>query len=189
VHTFFSPQVITNLVVAVVVLGLAIAGIAWFGHVVRGELGRGASRAGGGALAASLEMIPPALMKEAIARGMVSPSQLAAMSDQERTFLLASLKQKLAADSPSTPERGVAQVRQVTTPAAPGAPAAVAPATPAPATPAPATPAPATPALPADLPPAMQAMLSAERLRVWCPMCGTELQLPTFPPMVARCAH
>jgi hypothetical protein len=48
--------------------------------------------------------------------------------------------------------------------------------------------APAARALPVDVPPAMRAILDAERPRFWCPMCGTELQLPTFPPLVSRCS-
>jgi DNA-directed RNA polymerase subunit RPC12/RpoP len=35
----------------------------------------------------------------------------------------------------------------------------------------------------------MLAILNAEKLRVWCSMCGTELQLPTFPPLLARCTN
>jgi hypothetical protein len=41
--------------------------------------------------------------------------------------------------------------------------------------------------IPDSLPPAMASLLDAEKLRVWCPMCGTELPLPVFPPLVARC--
>ena len=178
-NSIFSGPQFAYLIVAVIVLGLAFAGIVWVGRTIRGELGHGAERGGSAGSLAMLEQIPPAMMKEAIARGLVVPSQLAGMTEMERTFLFGSLKQKLAAT-------------QTETPAAPPMPAPVpAPAqvAPAPAA-APAPPAPthaAPPPLPADLPPAMAALVNAEKLRIWCPMCGTELQLPTFPPLLARC--
>jgi len=176
-NSIFSGPQFAYLIVAVIVLGLAFAGIVWVGRTIRGELGSG-SRGGSTGSLAMLEQVPPAMMKEAIARGLVVPSQLAGMTEMERTFLFASLKQKLAAAAdgqaaapPPTPAF-----------APPIMPAAVPAATP----PEPARPA---PVLPADLPPGMVALLNAEKLRIWCPMCGTELQLPTFPPLLARCAN
>jgi hypothetical protein len=163
-NSIFSGPQFAYLIIAAAVFGLALAAIVWVGRTIRGELGSGAARGGNSGSLAMLEQIPPAMMKEAIARGLVVPSQLAGMTEMERTFLFASLKQKLTSVSDSAPA-----------PVAPKAPAAVAPHSPA-------------PTLPADLPPAMAAMLNAEKLRVWCPMCGTELQLPTFPPLLARCA-
>jgi hypothetical protein len=150
------------LIIAVAVLGLSFAGIVWVGRIIRGELGASGQRGANSAGLAMLEQISPAMMKEAIAKGLVVPSQLASMTDAERMFLFASLKQKLAAPV--------------------AAPVVAAP------PPAPKLPAPA-PALPADIPPAMLAMLNADKFRAWCPMCGTELQLPTFPPLLARCAN
>jgi hypothetical protein len=164
-----GPQ-FAYLFIALVVLGLAFAGIVWVGRMIRGELGPGASRGGDSAGLAMLGQISPAMMKEAIAKGLVVPSQLAGMTEAERMFLFASLKQKLAAAA-------------VAPAAAPVAAPAVVPVVP----PAPAQ-EPALPALPADIPPAMLAILNAEKFRVWCPMCGTELKLPTFPPLLARCA-
>lgn len=149
-----GPQFV-YLVIAFIVLGLAIAGMVWVGKVIRGELGSGAERGANNAGLAMLEQISPAMMKEAIAKGLVVPSQLAGMTEMERTFLFASLKQQLA-PSPAP------------APAAAPRPAAV---------------------VPADVPPAMLAILNAEKFRAWCPMCGTELQLPTFPPLLARCTN
>lgn len=170
-NSIFSGPQFAYLIVAVIVLGLAFAGIVWVGRTIRGELGGGAARGGNTGSLAMLEQIPPAMMKEAIARGLVVPSQLAGMTEMERTFLFGSLKQKLAA-------------AQTETPAAPPMPASV----PAPVPVAPAaTATPVPPSLPADLPPAMAALVNAEKLRIWCPMCGAELQLPTFPPLLARC--
>lgn len=177
-NSIFSGPQLAYLVFALVVLGLGFAGIVWVGRIVRGELGSDAARgrdSDGLAGLAMLEQIPPAMMKEAIARGLVVPSQLAGMTNAERTFLFASLKQKLSAnvgaDPPAPPAAWVE-------PAGSSVPTAAAAAT-----------RPPDAALPADLPPAMLAILNAEKLRVWCPMCGTELQLPHFPPLLARCAN
>jgi hypothetical protein len=91
-----SPQLV-YVVIAIVVLALAFAGIVWVTRTIRGELGPGAAKGGDAAGLALLEQVPPAMMKEAIARGLVVPSQLAGMTAVERTFLFASLKRKLAA--------------------------------------------------------------------------------------------
>jgi len=163
---FSGPQM-GYMLIAIVVLGLSIAGVLWVGRVIRGELGASGQRGANAAGLAMLEQISPAMMKEAIAKGLVVPSQLATMTEAERMFLFASLKQKLAAAAAAAP-----------------APAAAVPATNHPLI---AAPAPPAAALPPDLPPAMVAILNAEKLRIWCPMCGTELQLPTFPPLIARC--
>ena len=187
-NSIFSGPQLAYLIIAVIVLGLAFAGIVWVGRTIRGELGSGAAHGGSTGSLAMLEQIPPAMMKEAIARGLVVPSQLAGMTEMERTFLFASLKQKLAAAART---EGAPPAAHTTAPAPAVAPAVAPAAAPIVAHPpashaAPAPPRPA-PALPADLPPGMVALLNAEKLRVWCPMCGTELQLPTFPPLLARC--
>ena len=168
--SIFSGPQLSYLVIAVVVLALAFTGIVWVGRTIRGELGSGASSGANPAGLKMLEQIPPAMMKEAIARGLVVPAQLAGMSDMERTFLFASLKQKLAGDSPAV--AGAVATAPLARPAPIPAPIA--------------TPVPPSPAL-AEIPAAMQAMLNADKLHIWCPMCGTELQLPTFPPLLARC--
>ncbi len=166
-----GPQFV-YLIIAFLVLGLAIGGMVWVGKVIRGELGAGADRGANNAGLAMLSQISPAMMKEALAKGLVVPSQLAGMTDAERTFLFASLKQKLAAAQ-----------GEPAAPAAVPAPRPIAAHVPAP------VPIPAAPPLPADIPAGMVAILNAEKLRVWCPMCGTELQLPTFPPLLARCTN
>jgi hypothetical protein len=160
-NSIFSGPQLAYLIIAVVVLALAFAGIVWIGKMIRGELGSSGARGGDPAGLAMLEQIPPAMMKEAIARGLVVPAQLAGMSEMERTFLFASLKQKLAAAAP-TP---VAAPTPITTPTPTVAP------------------------IPAAIPPALASLRDAEKLRVWCPMCGTELALPVFPPLIARCTN
>jgi hypothetical protein len=130
-------QLLAYLLVAIVVIVLAFGGIAWAGRKFRGELGSKSAPPRGGPVGPDApEQIPPAMVKEAIARGLVVPAQLAGMTPEERTFFFASLKEKLAPTAP----------------------------------------------------PALPSIFNAERLRAWCPMCGTELQLPTFPPLLARCA-
>ena len=209
-NAIFSGPQLAYLLIALVVLGLAFAGIVWVGRMIRGELGPGASRGGNSAGLAMLGQISPAMMKEAIAKGLVVPSQLAGMTEAERMFLFASLKQKLAPAAPVVPAAEpdvvpvvapvapvvaplapvVAPLAPVVAPVAPVAPVAAPVTAPAVVPVVPPSPAqkPTPPALPADIPPAMLAILNAEKFRVWCPMCGTELKLPTFPPLLARCA-
>ena len=160
-RVFGGPQLL-YLIVAMAVLALAFAGIVWVGRMIRGELGPGAARGGDPAGLAMLEQVPPSMMKEAIARGLVVPSQLAAMTPLERTFLFASLKQKLAATVPES-----AHALEVHPQEAPKS---------------------APTALPVQLPPAVVPNLDTGTLRAWCPMCGAELRLPAFPPLTARCA-
>jgi predicted RNA-binding Zn-ribbon protein involved in translation (DUF1610 family) len=135
-NPFFSGPQIVSLIVALAVLGLAVAGIVWVGRVIRGELGSSGTRGTDPRRPAAPKRVPPAMMKkEPIVHGQAAPP---------------------------VPVAAVAAVVPV---------------------------APAAPALPADVPPAMRALLDAEKPRFWCPMCGTELQLPTFPPLVSRCSN
>lgn len=175
-NSIFSGPQFAYLIVAVVILGLAFGGIVWVGRMIRGELGAGASGGGDPSGLGAMGQVPPAVMKEAIARGLVVPSQLAGMSEMERTFLFASLKQKLSATAPAAAPSPLADAVPISAPPLP------------PARPSTPSAPPPVQALPPDLPAGMAALLNAEKLRVWCPMCGTELQLPTFPPMLARCS-
>jgi hypothetical protein len=93
----FSGSQFVYLIIAFVVLGLSFAGIVWVGRMIRGELGPRGQRGANAANLTMLEQISPAMMKEAIAKGLVVPSQLASMTEAERMFLFASLKRKLAA--------------------------------------------------------------------------------------------
>jgi hypothetical protein len=148
----FNGQQAVYLAIAIAVVVFAFIAIAWVGRTIRGELGPTTERQGAASRASTTDQIPPGMMKEAIARGMVQPAQLAAMTQAERAFLFASLKQKLAAPDAVTP--GATLAADV-------------------------TPATATTATTANV----------EQLRVWCPMCGTELRLPAFPPLFAGCVH
>ncbi len=153
-----SGQQVAYLFIAIGVVGAAFVAIAWAGKAMRGELRGTGARQAPPAHVSTTEQISPALMKEAIARGMVQPAQLAAMRPEERAFLFASLKEKLAASGVAPP---------VAAPVA--APIAVR------------VSARATPVVPATS--------DDEKLRVWCAMCGTELQLPAVPPLRAQCAN
>jgi hypothetical protein len=161
-----SGQQAVYLIIAIGVVGAAFVAIAWAGKTMRGELGAKSARQAPPAHPSTAEQIPPALMKEAIARGMVLPAQLAAMTPAERTFLFASLKEKLAEG-----DVGATVAGPVATPVA--APAA----------------APAAARVSARATPVMPATFADGKLRVWCAMCGTELQLPAVPPLRAQCAN
>ena len=81
--------------IAVVMLMVAIASIRVITVSIRQRLGPG-SRAGGKSFAPQhAESVPQDLVKEALARGLVTPSQLANMSDDERHFVFVSLRKTL----------------------------------------------------------------------------------------------
>ena len=94
--TPLNGQQVAYLAIAIAVVSVAFVAIVWVGRTLRGELGATSARQRAPAHASPPEQIPPAMMKEAIAQGMVQPAQLAAMTPAERAFLFASLKQKVA---------------------------------------------------------------------------------------------
>ncbi|MBI3567693.1 MAG: hypothetical protein HY084_05755 [Gemmatimonadetes bacterium] len=159
---------IARLVAATVfILATAVVAVVWFGRRIRRSLDLGAPRT---ASLRGFDAVPPALVKQALERGLITSAQLATMSPVERQFVLASLRKQLEGDAPS----------------------------PAPAPPPPATPpraaAPASTPTPEKTPmtrppqPADGALLPDKpRLKLWCPLCGEPLKLPAFPPMVAMC--
>ena len=144
--------------VAIFMLGASYGLIKWVGRTIRDQLGPGMSRGDEPFLPEHVDTVPPALVKQAIERGLVTSSQLAGMTPMERQFLLASLKDKLAA--PAAAGGGA--------PAPPPSPAASAPR--------------AMDA--AEF--GMAAMPVSER-RVHCAMCGESLDLPALAPYVAHC--
>jgi hypothetical protein len=89
-----SPQT-TFLIIAVAVLAVAAVTIRLVGQRLRARLGDGARR---GTRAFALDQVvdvPQSLVKEALARGLVTPSQLATMTPAEREFVFASLRKTL----------------------------------------------------------------------------------------------
>jgi hypothetical protein len=144
---------------AVFMLGAAYGIIKWVGRALREQLGPGVSRAGDEVTISHVDNIPQALVKTAIERGLVTPSQLAAMAPMERQFLFASLKDRL-----------VVPPAAATTGSGPRTPVA-----------------PAKPASFDGGEFGLASVPANERLHVRCPMCGSALVFPAFAPYVAHC--
>ena len=89
-----SPQT-TFLILGVAVLAIAAATIRIVGQRLRARLGDGAQRGAKAFSPDQVSNVPQALVKEALARGLVTPSQLATMSQAERDFVFASLRKTL----------------------------------------------------------------------------------------------
>ena len=85
--------------VAVFMLGIAWGIIKWVGRAIREQLGPGMTAADDAASIEHIDTVPPALVKQAIERGLVTSAQLAAMKPMERQFLFASLAPRLASPS------------------------------------------------------------------------------------------
>jgi hypothetical protein len=156
-----QPDYFQYLGAALFMFGGAWALIKWVGRTIRDELGPGANRADAPFLPMHVDNVPPALVKDAIARGLVTSVQLAGMKPMEREFVFASLRERLAAPAA----------------AATGATGATAP---------PSPPAPARHAIDgAEF--GMASMPANDTLRVHCPICGDPLDLPAFVPFVGHC--
>ena len=93
--TWFDQPQSRFLVAAIVTLSLAAVVIKWAGTLLRGQLGAGGSRGAGDFRTDMTANVPPALMREALEKGLVTAGQLARMSAIERQFLFASLSGKL----------------------------------------------------------------------------------------------
>lgn len=156
----------------VIILGTAITAVVWVGRQVRGQLGLGAKKPAPSP--DGFDTIPPALVKQALERGLVTSAQLATMTPIERRFVLEAVRKQIegdATDGSAVPDDATARAAGPvvsTTPAAPPSP----------------RPAMTQPPSPRDAP----RIPDRERLKLWCPLCGTSLNLPAFPPMVAYCA-
>jgi DNA-directed RNA polymerase subunit RPC12/RpoP len=83
---------------AVVVLGVAVVAILWFGRRLRGELGPGRA-AGAGDPFAPPPGVPTQVVKELQARGMATPAQLAKMTEMERHLLFTSMARTLSQET------------------------------------------------------------------------------------------
>ena len=93
---------------AVFLLGVAWGLIKWVGHTIRGQLGPGMPSREDAAPIAHVDAVPPALVKQAIERGLVTAAQLASMKPGERLFLFASLAPRLASPEASVVAGGLA---------------------------------------------------------------------------------
>jgi hypothetical protein len=81
--------------IAVTMLVLAVAAIRVVTVSIKQRLGPGSGSGGTPFAQRHAEGASPELLKEALSRGLVTPSQLATMSDEERQFVLASLRNTL----------------------------------------------------------------------------------------------
>jgi len=196
---------------AVFLVGLAWAVTRWIGRTIKEDLDPGMAGRMRSSMAIQADLVGPALVKEALAKGLVTAQQLATMSPTERQYLFATLKPKLEA-ADATPGAPVVLTSQAlplkpTIPSAPvnapqlrstqaivaipGKPMSMPPLTPEQL----AALGPLGAAPPAQAPSPMNAapfgddsLSESESLHVHCPCCGTLLPLPVSPPHVAFCA-
>lgn len=82
---------------AVFLVGMAWAAMRWTRRTVQKDLDPANSGRMRASMAMKADVVPPALVKEALAKGLVSSAQLATMSPIERQFLFSQLAPKLAA--------------------------------------------------------------------------------------------
>jgi hypothetical protein len=189
----------------------------WVGKTIKKDVDPNMSGRMRQSMAIQADIVPPALVKEALQKGLVTSQQLATMSPFERQFLFKTLMPKLGG---ATGEHAAAP--SLLSPSAPALPLkpTAAPAPPANAPQLRSTQAiVAIPGKPMELPPLTPEQLAAlgpppgvvpkvstplpgavhvahlgvdglpdsESMRVFCPCCGTMLALPAFPPHVAFC--
>ena len=88
--------------VALFMLGVAYALIKWVGRTIRDQLGPGMNRGEMPFLPSQADALPPGLVRQALARGLVTAEQLATMTPVERQFMFASLKDTLG-EAPAPP--------------------------------------------------------------------------------------
>lgn len=187
----------------------------WVGKTIRKDLDPNNTGKMRASMAIQADVVPAVLVKEALAKGLVTSQQLATMSPVERQFLFKSLMPKLtggdqaerapllSASAPVLPLKpaapaapaNAAQLRSTQAIVAiPGKPMQLPPLTPeqlAALGPPPGVP--RAPGHPSPLPGAVKAAGiggepgESESLRVFCPCCGAILTMPAFPPHVAFC--
>jgi hypothetical protein len=193
---------------AVFLVGLAWAVMRWVGRTIKKDLDPNMSGKMRASMAIQAESVPNALVKEALAKGLVTSQQLATMSPVERQYLFASLAPKLGgavAAAPVLPLKPSAPAAPVHAPqlrstqammAIPGKPMSLPPLTPEQLAalgppPPPAATAPPAPPHSAHLMNAAHfgalSLPESDALKVHCPWCGTVLGLPASPPYVAFC--
>jgi hypothetical protein len=201
---------------AVFLVAMAWMVMRWVGKTIKKDLDPGNTGKMRASMAVQAEAVPASLVKEALAKGLVTSQQLATMSPIERQFLFKTLMPKLtggeasepapmlSASAPVLPLRqaapaapaNAAQLRSTQAIVAiPGKPMQLPPLTPeqlAALGPPPGLA--RAPSYPSPLPGAVKAapfgadaLSESEAPRVFCPCCGTMLAMPAFPPHVAFC--
>jgi hypothetical protein len=138
----------------------ALGILKWVQRALREQIGAPTDRSEERVVITHVDSVPQALVKVALERGLVSASQLAAMSPRERLFLFSSLKDRLASEAPAA---GPAPGATATPPAGGAAPSINA----------------------AEF--GLASMPVNDVLHVHCPVCGGALILPAFAPFVAHC--
>jgi hypothetical protein len=199
---------------SVVIVGVAWAAMRWAGRTVKKDLDPAMSGKMRASMAIQADTVSPALVKEALQKGLVTSQQLATMSPIERQYLFKSLMPKLSggeapaapmlspkapvlplkAPAPAAPANA-AQLRSTQAiMAIPGKPMSLPPLSPeqlaalgpppgvAARTPPSGATVPSAAASPFDGAPS-----EAELHRVYCPCCGTRLNMPSFAPFVSFC--
>ncbi|MDA1080894.1 MAG: hypothetical protein O2973_04320 [Gemmatimonadetes bacterium] len=89
---------------AVFLVGLAWFAMRWMSRTVKKDLDPSNAGRMRESMALKADVLPPALVKEALSKGLVSSAQLATMSPVERQFLFTQLRSKLTgAPTPAVP--------------------------------------------------------------------------------------
>lgn len=183
---------------AVFLVGIAWAAMRWMRRTVEKDLNLANSGRPRPSTSLTADVASPTLVKDALAQGLVSASQLATMSPVERQFLFAQLAPRLsgaqvartsgaqvamAAGAPVATTTDVPQLRstQAIT-IIPGKPPRLPPLTPEQL----AALGPPPVARASGATPAVDAANAAPR--VFCPCCGTALAMPASPPFATFCS-
>jgi len=112
----FTPYILS----AIFLVAVTWLAMRWMSRTVKKDLDPANTGRMRASMAMKADIVPPTLVKEALAKGLVSAAQLATMSPVERQYLFNQIAPKLTGTA--TAEQGA-----VTTPSAPGAPRSAAP--------------------------------------------------------------
>lgn len=109
---------------AVFLVGLAWLAMRWAGKTVKKDLDPARTGRMRESMAVKADVVPPAMVKEALAKGLVTSQQLATMSPIERQFLFNELRSKLtgSTSAPGAPAAAAAPLSSVPLPLKPSAP-------------------------------------------------------------------
>jgi hypothetical protein len=198
---------------SVIIVVVAAIAMKWASKTVKKDLDPAMSGRMRASMAMQADTVSPAMVKEALQKGLVTSQQLATMSPIERQFLFKSLQGKLSGGSEAHAPASLLSANAPNLPLKPTAPAAPANAAQLRSTQAMV----AIPGKPMNLPPLTPEQLAAlgpppaaattprrvtppgaaavgtdpfgetDTPRVYCPCCGVRLQMPSFPPYVAFC--
>ena len=196
---------------SIIIVGIAALAMRWTGKTVKKDLDPSMSGRMRASMAMQADTVSPALVKEALQKGLVTSQQLATMSPVERQYLFKSLMPKLSggaeathdpapmlsASAPALPLKAAAtaapanaaQLRSTQAMVAiPGRPMTLPPLSPEQlAALGPPVAAPARVATPPAAAAFGESHLEPDLSRMHCPCCGTRLNMPVSPPFSAFC--